>query len=67
MPCVIKLLFYTHNLFGFQDRSGLPGQRSLEGLDCNNLHHSAVAIETIHILPKLQWKKNKKHCSYCRH
>lgn len=46
----------TYNLFGFQDRTGLPGQRSLKGLNCNNLHHSTVAIEIIHILAKLQRK-----------
>lgn len=46
----------TYNLPGLQDRTGLPGQRCLKGLDCHDLYHSSVSIETIHILTKLQGK-----------
>lgn len=50
----VQLEERTYNLSGFQDRTGLPDQRSLKGLHRNDLHHSTVAIETVHILAKLQ-------------
>lgn len=53
----LKVLPPTYNLPGLQDRTGLPGQRCLKRLDRHDLHHSAVSIETIHILTKLQGKK----------
>lgn len=48
-----KVLLQTYNLFGFQDGTGLPGQRSLKALNGYDLHNSNVAIESIHILSKL--------------
>lgn len=48
-----KVLLKTYNLFGFQDRTGLPGQRSLKALNGYDLHNSIIAIESIHILSKL--------------
>lgn len=69
----VQLEEQTHNLSGFQDGTGLPDQRSLEGLHCHDLHHSTVAIETVHILTKLQresiityrgWNKSKRFNIY---
>lgn len=47
-------LLHTYNLSGLQDGAGLPGQRSLKCPNGNNLHHSTLTIQTVHVLTKLR-------------